>query len=316
MSLERPRVLIVTNMYPDAERPQRGIFVQRQVDALLRTGEVDVEVAPFSASGAPWRYFIEAAKLAPQVRRADLVHAHYGLTGIAALSALPLHRPLLLTVHGRDCHHALVRQVTAQIAARAAGVVAVSRELAALCPFPIMDVIPPGVDVQRFEPLDRAEARRQLGLPEERRFLLFPAHPERPEKRIEAAQRLADAVGLTLRTYCDTPTAEVPLWINAADAVIVTSAREGYGLACMEALACNVAVLSTPVGIAGEVLARVPGTLCAPFDLARWSAHLRTLLADADPHVPGREVAAEQSTDVMARRTLALYHEVLRRAAA
>ena len=55
---------------------------------------------------------------------------------------------------------------------------------------------------------------------------------------------------------------------------MITSEREGYGLACMEALACDVPVLSTPVGIAREVLPGVGGTLCAPFDVETWGAHL------------------------------------------
>ena len=314
MSVDRPRVLIVTSLYPDAERPARGIFVQRQVEALRRCGETEVAVAAFSATGAPWKYILKAPLLAPRISDADLVHVHFGLSGIAALSAVPLRKPLVLTVHGTDCHHPLTRRVTAAIARRADAVVAVSRELAAVCAVPTMEIIPPGVDVRRFAPTERREARRRLGVPEEERFLLFPADLERPEKRAALARRLAEEVGVRLRAYRDTPAEEVPLWINAADAVVVTSSREGYGLACMEALACDVPVMSTPVGVAREVLGRVPGTLCAPFDLARWAAHLRTLLADPDPRVPGRAVAEEQSTDVMAHRTAALYREVLRRA--
>ena len=36
-----------------------------------------------------------------------------------------------------------------------------------------------------------------------------------------------------------TPPSEVPLMINAANAVVVTSEREGFGLACLEALAAK-----------------------------------------------------------------------------
>jgi glycosyltransferase involved in cell wall biosynthesis len=208
-----------------------------------------------------------------------------------------------------------VRPITALVARRCAAVVAVSRELAGICPFPTTDVIPAGVDLQRFQPMDRAEARRQLGLPAGERFLLFPADPKRPEKRYDRALALASATGLALRSYQHTPTEDVPLLITAADAVIVTSDREGYGLACMEALACDVPVLSTPVGIAHEVLPGVTGTLLAPFDAEAWGAHLRTLMADPDPHVDGRQAVAGHSTDAMARRTIALYREVLRRAA-
>ena len=59
---------------------------------------------------------------------------------------------------------------------------------------------------------------------------------------------------------------QVPLWINAANAVLVPSEREGFGLAVLEALACNVPVLATPVGVHPQALDGVSGTLCAPFD--------------------------------------------------
>ncbi len=46
------------------------------------------------------------------------------------------------------------------------------------------------------------------------------------------------------------PPSDVPLCVNAANAVLVPSEREGFGLGVLEALACDVPVLATPVGIA------------------------------------------------------------------
>ncbi len=304
-------VLVVTNMYPSEQRPARGSFVASQVDALRRAG-VHVDVAAFDASGKPWRYITEPVRLHGRQTGADLLHAHYGLSAPAALAAAH-GRPVVLTVHGRDCHHPAVRRITAAAACRTAAVVAVSRELAALCPFPTADVIPVGVDVQRFVPASREEARRHLGLPLRERCILFPADPGRPEKRFDRAEALAALLpGVRLRAMTDVPPEEVVHWHNAADAVVITSEREGYGLACMEALACDVPVLSTPVGIAAEVLPQIPGTLCAPFRPAEWADHLRSLLADGDPRVPGRTAAEAHSTDLMARRLVALYRDVLR----
>ena len=58
----------------------------------------------------------------------------------------------------------------------------------------------------------------------------------------------------------------MPLWLNAANAVLVTSDYEGFGLVAVEALACEVPVLSTTVGIAPYALAGIQGCLCADFD--------------------------------------------------
>jgi teichuronic acid biosynthesis glycosyltransferase TuaC len=316
MSTDRLRVLIVANMYPSPARPSYGVFVADQVAALRATGEVDVEVFHWDARRRPWRYALAALELALTRPQADVVHAHYGLSGVVALAA-PRRIPLVLTVHGRDCHHPVVRRLTSLVARRAAAVVAVSDELAARCPFTVSAVISPGVDLARFRPLPRAEARARLGLDAtaDRRLIVFPADPQRPEKRFADARTLVDRLtaagpGVELRAVFGRPRAEMPFWLNAADAVVITSEREGYGLACVEALACDVPVLSTPVGVAPALLADVQGCLCAPFDAPRWAAHLEALLAADEPRVAGRAVAATQGLPETARRLLRLYREL------
>ena len=149
-----------------------------------------------------------------------------------------------------------------------------------------MAVLPCGVDLERFRPIDRAEARRRLGLDPDAPYLLFPADPARPEKRYDRA--LAVAGDVPLLTLGDVAPEQVPLWVNAANAVLVPSEREGFGLAVLEALACDVPVLATPVGIAPEALAGVAGTLCAPFDPERWRAALAPHLAAATRGSQGR----------------------------
>ena len=316
MNADPLRVLIVSNMYPSAARPSYGVFVADQVAALRATGEVEVEVFHWDARRRPWRYALAALELALTTIDADVVHAHYGLSGVVALAA-PRRLPLVLTVHGRDCHHPVVKRLTGLVARRAAAVVAVSEELAEHCPFPVTEVIPPGVDLEKFRPLPRREARARLGLEAAagRRLVVFPADPRRPEKRFADARALVEAVAtggtdVELRAVFGRPRAEMPLWLNAADAVLITSEREGYGLACVEALACDVAVMSTPVGVAPALLAGLDGCLCAPFDAAQWGAHLATVLALDEPRVAGRAMAETQGLPETARRTLQLYRKV------
>src|SRR5213078_4707390 len=132
-------------------------------------------------------------------------------------------------------------------------------------------------------------------------LLLFPADPARAVKRFDRAREAAGDVRLA--SLGAAPSSEVPLWINAANAVLVPSDAEGFGLAVLEALACDVPVLATPVGIHSEALDDVAGSLCAPFDLARWRAALEPHLAGAAraPH-DGRSSALRYSAQRMAER--------------
>ncbi len=104
----------------------------------------------------------------------------------------------------------------------------------------------------------------------------------------------------------------MPLWINAANAVLVTSEYEGFGMAAVEAIACGVPVLSTPVGIAPYALAGIEGCLCAPFDLATWGAAAAGPLEAAEPRVAGADRAASLSAARMAERVIEAYRDVTR----
>jgi len=305
------RVLVVTNFEPDEEAPQRGQWVRDQVAETRRLG---VEVEVFSFPRGRSEYLPATRRLRALLRRErfDLVHAHYGLAGwVAKLAGA---RPLIVTFHGTDVRHRLVGALSRRLAWRVDLVAAVSRALFAaedgrpgLPPVPSSAVLPCGPDLSRFGPQLRAEARRSLGLDPDRPFLLFPANPARPEKRHDRAAELAAACGAELRTGGSIPPQRMPLWVNAANAVLVTSDYEGFGLAAVEALACDVPVLSTPVGVAPYALAGVAGCLCAEFDPAVWSAVARPHLERADPRVDGAARAASLSAARMAERLVEAY---------
>jgi glycosyltransferase involved in cell wall biosynthesis len=157
--------------------------------------------------------------------------------------------------------------------------------------------------------MDRTEARARLGLDPAQPYLLLAADPRRPEKRYDLAR--AAAGDTRLLTLENVQPSQVRLWINAANAVLAPSDREGFGLSVLEALACDVPVLATPVGIAPEALAGVSGTLCAPFDLDVWRAALAPHLAASDPRVAGRARAEVYSSDRMAQRVLEAWRELL-----
>jgi teichuronic acid biosynthesis glycosyltransferase TuaC len=297
------RALVVSNMLPDAAHPERGSFVRDQVDALRRLDRLDVELHEF-APGAR-----ALARAARELRdrfageRFDLVHAHFGLTAWPAL-AVPAHARAL-TLHGTDVRHPRTRLLTLAVLSRIDLLATVSAALAAELPRRAAaraQVLPCGVELDRFKPLARTQARERLGLDAQRPYLLFPADPARPEKRYALARELAEDAGVELLSLGGVEPARVPLLVNAANAVLVPSAREGFGLAVLEALACDVPVLATPVGIHERALAGIDGTLCAPFELAPWRAALAPHLFDPDPHVAGRERAERYSAIHMAER--------------
>jgi teichuronic acid biosynthesis glycosyltransferase TuaC len=309
------RALVVSNMLGDAAHPERGRFVRDQVAALRELDGVEVQLHEFAPGAAA------LASAAGELRRRfasqdlDVVHAHFGLTAWPCL-AVPA-RVRALSVHGTDVHHPRTRLLTAAVLPRMGLLAAVSpglvQELPGRAARERAKVLPCGVDLARFRALPRAQARAELGLEAASPHLLFPADPARAEKRHDRALALARATGARLLALGGVDPEQVPLWVNAANAVLVPSDREGFGLAVLEALACDVPVLATPVGIHAEALAGVEGALCAPFDLDRWRGALEAHLAAEDPRVAGRASAARYSTGAMAERVLEAWREAFTR---
>jgi glycosyltransferase involved in cell wall biosynthesis len=298
------RALVVTNMYPSPARPALGGFVRDQVEALRRIDDLDVELHAFAPGGA--RSYARAARdLARRFRgeRFDVVHAHFGLTAWPALAVAGDKR--VVTLHGNDLYHPRSRRITTAVLRRMDLVGTPTPGFAAQVPGAdagrTVAILPCGIDAGRFRPLDRRRARERLGLDPAGRYLLFPYDPARAVKRVDRARQLAgdDAELLTLG---DVPTDEVPLWTNAANAVVCPSDWETFGLACVEALACDVPVLARPTGVHAEALRGIAGVHCAEWDLETWRAALAPHLADADPRIDGRARALRYSADALAAR--------------
>jgi glycosyltransferase involved in cell wall biosynthesis len=303
------RALVVSNMAASRERPARGVFVRDQVAALRRIGDVEVELFEFSPGALAYPLAARALRRRFDGARLDIVHAHFGLTAWPALALRgPRHA---VTLHGTDVRHPRSRRLTRAALGHMDLVAAVSQSLAdELGPItPAPRVLPCGVALERFRPIPREAARLALGLARDEPCLLFPADPERAGKRFDRAYELAG--GVRLMTLGSTAPDHVTLAINAANAVLVPSDAEGFGLAVLEALACDVPVLATPVGVHAQALAGIAGTLCAPYDRARWAAALAPALADADPRVAGRARAAEFSSELMAERVADAWRALL-----
>jgi glycosyltransferase involved in cell wall biosynthesis len=305
------RALIVTNLWPTAEQPQRGSFVRDQVEALRRRGDVEIELFAFSPGLRGYPAAARELRRRYRGQRFDIVHAHFGLVAWPALIA---HLgPVVVTLHGNDLFHPRSNRITRAALPFTALPAAVSREfsgnLRGAGTTRRVAVLPMGIDLERFRPIPRAEARARIGLDPDGPYLLFPHDPSRPLKRFDRAREAAE--GTRLLTLGNVPYDEVPYWINAANAVLVPSEAEGFGLSVIEAIACGVPAFGTPVAIHPVALGGIEGAFCAPWDRERWRAALRAPLADPDPRVDGRARAAVFSSDRMAARVVEAWRDVV-----
>ena len=310
------KVLVVTNMYPTEDEPWSGVFVAEQVEGLRAAG-IDVLVHSFDGREDRSRY-LRAARV---VRRTvegeafDLVHAHYGLTGAVALAQR--RTPVVTTFWGSDTFIPWQRSVS-YVVARLTLPVFVSDQGRTRLRRPSAPVVPSAVDVERFRPRPRAEARRRLGWEETGVYVLLPGSRQTAMKNaalfdasLEALPEELDVRSIALEGYARD---EVALVMNAVDVTLMTSVSEGSPVAIRESLACGTPVVSVPVGDVPEVLRGLPGcAVCEQDPKALAEAVLHALESGRSPLL--RERAAEYSRERVVRKVLEVYEHALRQRA-
>lgn len=290
----------------------------------------------------------------------DLLHSHYWLSGLVASRVraddrIPfvhmfhtLSRVKELYLGGPDSADSALRGDAERCVIAAADAVvgatveerAFMQQLYGRSPAEY-EVIPPGVDVLRFQPLGRDHARRSLGI-EAERVILFVGRLDRIKRldillssmaaiaptsrqqlrllilgheggRKEAALRrsiarlgLADVVDM--RGAVDTR--ELPLYYSAADVLAMPSMYESFGMAALEAMACETPVVAFAVGgPAATIRDRCTGFLARPGDAADFTDKLREALNSDLVRVGRRARLSVQNYtwDAAVEKTLELY---------
>jgi glycosyltransferase involved in cell wall biosynthesis len=107
-----------------------------------------------------------------------------------------------------------------------------------------------------------------LDLPLDKSFVLFAANPDNPIKRYtlakEAVALLKSRFDVELVVVFRAPHEQMPLYMNACDVLILTSAHEGSPTVVKEALACNLPIVSVDVGDIRSQIERINGcVLCS-----------------------------------------------------
>jgi len=297
-------------MYPRDEDPSFGSFVYEQVESLRAAGlAVDV----YFIQGYRDRLAYPRAVRELRARRGDydLFHAHHAYSAAAALVAGA--RPLVMTVHDNPVvTNPLYRRFARAVARRADRFVAVTPAAArAMAPVEC-DAIPMGTDLELFHPRDKRECRRELALDADKKYVLFPADPNRASKRydlareaVALARRLEPA--LELLTFHPAPRELVPVYFGAADVVVVTSDVELGPLTVKEAVASARPVVSRRVGDV-DFLER--SDACLPVgDDARDVAEGIVAALSLPP--VGPSAVEPYGMKAVARRLILLYNEVV-----
>lgn len=323
VTLPNFRVLFVI---PGEARGSSMVFARRQAEALRAIG---IEVACFylCSRTSPRVLRGEARRFRKTLTelRPDIVHAHFGTMTAFFTVALSRGIPIVVTYRGSDLNfvpssaglRSAIGRVLSQIAALGATrIVCVSSSLRDRLWWrkKLATVLPSGVDTNMFHPMPLAEARRQLSWSESPPIILFNAGHNARNKRLDLAEKTLALVRLALPEARmeilrgDTPPHNMPLLLNAADCLLVTSDAEGAPSIFQEALATNLPVVSVDVGDAETRLLGVFQCAVVPRDAAALSAAVVSVLR-ARLRSNGRERAHEISIERVAAELARIYRQ-------
>jgi D-inositol-3-phosphate glycosyltransferase len=234
--------------------------------------------------------------------RYDIIHSHYWLSGeVGRRLAQTWQIPHVILFHtlGAIKNHLTVGEIEPAVR------LSIEKELAHSCRRIIasterekgelarlydaeparIDIVPCGVNLNLFQPQDKATARQQLSLAPEKKIVLFVGRLE-PLKGLENLIRATEllnipeikllviggddhsqpevnrltglanelGIGRKIEFLGTVPQAELPAYYSAADISVVASYYESFCLVILESLACGTPVVSTRVGVAPAVI--------------------------------------------------------------
>src|SRR5438034_5588275 len=290
----RAHTIDIFSRRTDPETPEITIIDER-------TRVIQIMAGPFSADKDSLRRFLPEFRdgvLAFQRREGrsyDLVHSHYWLSGWVGQALKTAWRvPHVNMFHTlgevKNRHHLDVSEPEYRIDGERLIAQGADRIICASegekdmllglygVPSQLVRVVPCGVDIERFRPLDCSRVRRRLGIPPKERVVLFVGRIE-PLKGIDVLLRAVSHLDGEFRvlviggdgkdvsrkselsalaaelsiadkvTFLDAvPHRDLPLYYNAADVCVVPSYYESFGLVAVEAMACGVPVIASRVG--------------------------------------------------------------------
>jgi len=178
-----------------------------------------------------------------------------------------------------------------------------------------VEVIPNGVDLDIFRPMNKNDCRKELGWDIGNKIILFAADPKRPEKNFSLAKKATETLNIQdveLKVVYPVPHKDIPIYLNAADLLLSTSLWEGSPNIIKEAMACNCPIVSTNVGDVKWLLDGVEGCFITTKDPKDVADKIEKAL-NFRGKTMGREklISLGLDSEHIAKKIIQVYEEVI-----
>lgn len=283
-------------------------FITEQVEAVQKLG---VECKFFGIVGKGIiGYIRQLPRLEKAIRefRPDLIHAHYGLSGL--LANYQRNIPVITTYHGSDINDNRVLQLSKKAIKRSRFNIFVSQKnVDTAKPMGDYALIPCGINLEDYPLIDKTEARRIMGLDYGQKYILFPGSFDNPVKNANLAKdTLKEVPEIKLLELKGYTRVQVITMMQAVDAMLLTSFSEGSPQVIKEALACGCPIVSVDVGDVAERVSGIDGCYVTSSNAASLTNALTKALAFGK-RTRGRDAILRDglTNDLIASRLINIY---------
>lgn len=243
----------------------------------------------------------------------DLVHSHFFLSAVGSTLSNPQN--LVVSLMGSDVYTSLIWNFLIKLFhKRWDATIVKSERMKDVLGLEKLYVIPNGVDMEKFYPMDKEDARKKLGW-ENKKYVLFASGTKRPEKNYQLAlevMKMLNEKEAELVTLQDIPHEEIVYYLNATDLLLMTSKYEGSPNIIKEAMACNCPIVSTDVGDVKEIIGNTAVCFITSVDPDDVAEKIKGAL-EFGKRTKGRERIIELGLDskTVAKKIIRVYQNVL-----
>lgn len=304
------KILVVASYNKNRFAP----FILEQAEALKHIG---CEVDYFGIVGKGIKgYFNAFGALRNKIKayRPDIIHAHYGLSGL--LANLQRSVPVVTTYHGSDINLPNVLRLSKIAMTLSAWNIFVSqRNVDIAQPKKKYILLPCGVNLPNYVEEDICAVKQKLNWNSNKKYILFAGAFDNIVKNAKLAQDsvslIENAELIELKGYTRE---QVTALFYAVDSFLMTSFTEGSPQVVKEAMACGCPIVCVDVGDVAERIEGLDGCYIAernPQDIANKLNKVLSL----NSRTKGRERIIELglTNDLVAKKLVEIYTQILKK---
>ncbi|MEZ5198994.1 MAG: glycosyltransferase [Bacteroidales bacterium] len=294
-----------------SNRKGKGIspFIENQLNSLIKTGFVEIKT--FSITKRNLIGYFQSISILKRIinkESFDIIHAHYGFSGVISKIA-GFNRKVVVSFLGDD----LMGNVKSNGSySKKSKVLVFINKFFAKYFFDInivksqsladtffkntqFIIIPNGVDLDFFTPIEKKIARNKIKLSEDEKYFLFLGDPKRNVKNYKlfeaSLKNIKEVTNYKILILKGIDKENVNLYYNSADICVLSSLHEGSPNVIKEGMACNTIIVSTNVGDVNWLFGNANGYFISEPDPISFSKAIeKAILFEKQSLIPnGRE---------------------------